>query len=331
MLRRAGRVGRARCRPWRSSRSSTSAAPASSCCSRCSTSTARCSGSRAAGPPTGEPWTYDAERYARVSRGARPRAGAHARLRAHRRRAGWPSSRSRSTTTRAAACGRCDRCAGPWFATAIPEAAVDTARGRLERPGVELEPRAQWPTGMDRLGVPAQGQDRARRVAMADGPRRGPPHRPRLGPAAARAAARRRPPGAARARCGPASRCCATGAGRSGRSPSSRCRPAAARSSCSRWPRGLAEIGPAAVPRRARPRRRRPVGEPGGNSAFRLAGVWGRLAVGPELAAALQRLRGPGAARRRRRDSRWTLTVAAQALRQAGVEAVLPFALALEG
>jgi ATP-dependent DNA helicase RecQ len=29
--------------------------------------------------------------------------------------------------------------------------------------------------------------------------------------------------------------------------------------------------------------------------------------------------------------SRWTLTVAAQALRQAGAEGVLPFALAVEG
>ena len=29
--------------------------------------------------------------------------------------------------------------------------------------------------------------------------------------------------------------------------------------------------------------------------------------------------------------SRWTLTVAGQALRQCGVEAVLPFTLALEG
>ena len=36
-----------------------------------------------------------------------------------------------------------------------------------------------------------------------------------------------------------------------------------------------------------------PVGEPGGNSAFRLAGVWDRLSVGPELASALATAGGP--------------------------------------
>ena len=45
----------ARCRPPRSRRPSTCGAPGSSCCSRCSTSTARCSGSRAAGSPPGCP------------------------------------------------------------------------------------------------------------------------------------------------------------------------------------------------------------------------------------------------------------------------------------
>jgi ATP-dependent DNA helicase RecQ len=33
------------------------------------------------------------------------------------RPAGWPSCRRPSTTTTAAACGRCDGCAGPWFPT----------------------------------------------------------------------------------------------------------------------------------------------------------------------------------------------------------------------
>jgi hypothetical protein len=58
----------------------------------------------------------------------------------------------------AAACGRCDSCAGVWFPTEIPQTAVTTARGRLERAGVELESRAQWPSGMDRLGVPVKGK-----------------------------------------------------------------------------------------------------------------------------------------------------------------------------
>ena len=73
-----------------------------------------------------------------------------------------------------------------------------------------------------------------------------------------------------------------------------------------------------------------PTGEPGGNSAFRLAGVWGRFAVGAPLAAALRETNGPILLVDDLVDSRWTITVAAQVLRQAGADAVLPFALATQ-
>jgi ATP-dependent DNA helicase RecQ len=73
-----------------------------------------------------------------------------------------------------------------------------------------------------------------------------------------------------------------------------------------------------------------PVGESGGNSAFRLANVWGRLAVGPELAAALGGIPGPVLLVDDVSDSRWTLTVCAGLLREAGAPAVLPMVLALE-
>ena len=59
-----------------------------------------------------------------------------------------------------------------------------------------------------------------------------------------------------------------------------------------------------------------PVGEPGGNSAFRLANVWGRLGVGPELRTALDQVQsqtpGPVLLVDDLADSRWTLTVAAR-------------------
>jgi ATP-dependent DNA helicase RecQ len=73
-----------------------------------------------------------------------------------------------------------------------------------------------------------------------------------------------------------------------------------------------------------------PTGQPGGNSAFRLAGVWGRIVVGPELAEALRAL-GPAPVLLvdDLADSRWTMTVAGRELRRAGASAVLPFALAL--
>ena len=73
-----------------------------------------------------------------------------------------------------------------------------------------------------------------------------------------------------------------------------------------------------------------PTGEPGGNSAFRLAGVWDRFGVGAPLAGALREVDGPILLVDDVVDSRWTLTVAAQALRQAGADVVLPFALATQ-
>ena len=73
-----------------------------------------------------------------------------------------------------------------------------------------------------------------------------------------------------------------------------------------------------------------PVGDPGGNSAFRLANVWGRLVVGPELASHLSGAPGPVLLVDDVADSRWTLTVCAGLLREAGAPEVLPLALALE-
>ena len=73
-----------------------------------------------------------------------------------------------------------------------------------------------------------------------------------------------------------------------------------------------------------------PTGQPGGNSAFRLAAVWDRIVVGPELR---ERLAQAGSAPvllvDDLADSRWTMTVAGRELRLAGASRVLPFALAL--
>jgi ATP-dependent DNA helicase RecQ len=73
-----------------------------------------------------------------------------------------------------------------------------------------------------------------------------------------------------------------------------------------------------------------PTGQPGGNSAFRLAAVWDRIVVGSALR---DRLAEAGSAPvllvDDLADSRWTMTVAGRELRRAGAAAVLPFALAL--
>jgi ATP-dependent DNA helicase RecQ len=62
----------------------------------------------------------------------------------------------------------------------------------------------------------------------------------------------------------------------------------------------------------------------GGNSAFRLARVWSSLA----LSGPLPEVSGPVLVVFDRCDSRWTQTVVAHLLRQAGSGPVLPFALA---
>jgi ATP-dependent DNA helicase RecQ len=66
-----------------------------------------------------------------------------------------------------------------------------------------------------------------------------------------------------------------------------------------------------------------------GNSAYRLGSVWPAFRVGDELAAAVSSASGPVLLIDDLADSRWTLTVAARLLRQAGAPAVLPFVLAL--
>lgn len=65
-----------------------------------------------------------------------------------------------------------------------------------------------------------------------------------------------------------------------------------------------------------------------GNSAFRVASLWGRFHVGSALAEALSDIDGPILLVDDLVDSRWTFTLAARELRAAGATSVLPFALA---
>ena len=63
-------------------------------------------------------------------------------------------------------CGRCDNCAGARHDTEVDSAAVDAARDRLARPGLDISPRLQWPTGMAKLGIDLSGR-------ITDGPATG--------------------------------------------------------------------------------------------------------------------------------------------------------------
>lgn len=276
---------------------------------------------------TGQPWTYDAERYARVSEARQREQGLMLDYeRTGQCRMAFLQESLDDATARP--CGRCDTCADPWFPTDVPETALLSARGRLERAGVELEPRSQWPSGMDRLGVPLKG-----RIQASEGmePGRALARLTDLGwGQRLRTLLRADAPVDAELlrACVPvlrdwgwAQRPAAVVA------VPSRNRPQLVQSAA----QGLAEIGRLPFLGTMDLVAEGPVGEPGGNSAFRLAGVWGRLAVGAELARELAEVDGPVLLVDDLASSRWTLTVAAQALRQAGADGVLPFVLALEG
>ncbi|MFG1877093.1 RecQ family ATP-dependent DNA helicase [Sphaerisporangium sp. NPDC049003] len=101
---------------------------------------------------TGRPWVYDTERYARVA--AERAAEQQAML-------GYISTgecreqflRRHLDDDTAKPCGRCDNCTGAHRSVDIAAGAVTSARERLHRPGVEVEPRRQWPTGLKELGL----------------------------------------------------------------------------------------------------------------------------------------------------------------------------------
>ncbi|GAA8844507.1 RecQ family ATP-dependent DNA helicase [Helicobacter pylori] len=276
---------------------------------------------------TGQPWVYDAERYERVA-AAREAEQQHmldyistpdCRMAFLQRTLDDPTAHD---------CGRCDRCAGAWIDAEVADDALGSARSTLDRAGVDLDPRAQWPTGMDRLGVPVKGKippaeamSRGRALARVTDLGWGPRVRELL------ATDQPVPEGAVRA--------------------------------CVRvlaeWGWQTRPVGIVTVPSRSRPTlvtsladqlgqigrlpvlgaldlaEGGPVGEPGGNSAYRLSNVWERLVVGPGLAGILSSVAGPVLLVDDVAHSRWTLTVAARALRRAGVDEVLPFVLGLDG
>ncbi|TXS57267.1 RecQ family ATP-dependent DNA helicase [Streptomyces sp. t39] len=106
---------------------------------------------------TGRPWTYDAERYAWV---ARQREAEQQAMRDYARSTGCRMEflRLRLDDDQAAPCGRCDNCAGARFDDKVSAGALDAARGELGRPGVDLEPRKMWPTGLPAVGIGLKGR-----------------------------------------------------------------------------------------------------------------------------------------------------------------------------
>ncbi|WP_116214261.1 RecQ family ATP-dependent DNA helicase [Streptomyces olivoreticuli] len=292
---------------------------------------------------TGRPWAYDAERYAWV---ARQREAEQQAMRDYATTAGCRMEflRRQLDDEGAAPCGRCDNCAGPRFTAAVSATALDASRGELGRPGVELEPRRMWPTGMPAVGVDLKGRIPAGEQAAT-------------GRALGRLSDigwgnRLRPLLAPNAPDGPVPDDVAD----------------AVVTVLADWARGPGGWAPGATDATARPvgvvtlaSRTRPkliqsLGEriaaigrmpllgaveyrdteadtrlPRTNSAQRLRALDGALTVPPALATALASAGGPVLLVDDLSDTGWTLAVAARLLRRAGAKDVLPLVLAVQG
>ena len=277
---------------------------------------------------TGRPWSYDGERYARVAaaRATEQQAmldyqsTAECRMLFLRRQLDDPYATE--------PCGRCDNCAGARYAATASSAGADAARRALAKPGVEIAPRKLWPTGMAALGVPLTGKiadaaesgralgrlsdlgwgTRLRQLMVPESPDQPLPAAMLDGIVTVLKEWdwSQRPAAVV--------------------SIGSRTRPALIHDTAQR----IAAIGRLpylGVIEPVDPTRQQP---PRGNSAQRLLQVHDAFRLPETLTAAVAGTTGPILLVDDRVDTGWTMTVAARLLRQAGADAVLPFALALE-
>ncbi|MFC1414178.1 DEAD/DEAH box helicase [Streptacidiphilus sp. N1-12] len=115
---------------------------------------------------TGRPWSYDTERYARV---AETRSAEQKAMLDYAATGGCRMDflRRQLDDEESAPCGRCDNCAGSRHSTEVSAEAMAAARAALGRPGIELEPRRQWPTGLAAAGIELKGRIPAGEQAAA--------------------------------------------------------------------------------------------------------------------------------------------------------------------
>ena len=273
---------------------------------------------------TGAPWSYDGERHRRVAEARKAEERAMlAYLDTHECRLVY--LRRQLDDGDAQACGRCDVCTGTVWTTEVAAEHAAAAQQRIDRPGVEVAPRRQWPAGMADLDVPVGGRIAAGELAepgrvigrlsdigwgtrlrehVGSGELPDRPVPAEVIDGCVRILAgwgwAERPVGV-------------VGMG-------SRARP----HQVGHLARRIAEIGRLPLLGTIEPRGARPTA--GANSAQRLAAVW-RGVGEPEFAVPA----GPVLLVDDLIDSGWTMTVAARRLRKAGATAVLPLALAQVG
>ncbi len=106
---------------------------------------------------TGVPWSYDADRYARVAETRRAEQQSMLDY--------LDTSQCRLEYLRVALddptaepCGRCDNCGTLNLDREVEPGAVDEAMQRLSTPGVAVVPRRMWPTAMSSLGIDLSGR-----------------------------------------------------------------------------------------------------------------------------------------------------------------------------
>ncbi|WP_018133998.1 RecQ family ATP-dependent DNA helicase [Acaricomes phytoseiuli] len=287
---------------------------------------------------TGRGWAYDAPRYQRIAQARRTEQEAmleYQRISQCR----MEFLASALDDPEAARCGRCDNCAGVWFPVGISDRARRAAGGALHEVGVPIEPRAMWPSGMDTLRIPVKGripeQERfteGRALARFTDLGWGGPLRELFADGPEGAIDAEIPQNlldacvrmlADWASGGPGEAWSGAGRPVAVLSMPSRSRPRLVRSLAE----GVAGIGKLPYLGELEVQDGGPQGSRGGNSAYRLAGVWQKFGLSEAQRAAL-----PEAAAvllvDDLVDSRWSLTVAAQQLRQAGAGLVLPLVLA---
>ena len=289
---------------------------------------------------TGVDWTYDEERYSRIAaaRVAEQQAMleyenlGHARCRMEFLTAALDDPHSRP-------CGHCDTCTRPWYPTGVTAKAQVAAQSALERVGVVLEPRTQWPPGLDRFTGVMGGEVVKGRIPLAE----------------------RVEPGRVVARLtdlGHGNALRELFASDADGKPVDAEVPTQLAGACLQvlreWDWDERPVAVAWVPGLSRPRLVAALGEglaragrlhvlgplglapgvaplPRANSTFRVRDLWTRFHVTPQQEAVLSGLSGPVLLVDDLVDSRWTMTVAGRLLKRAGARAVLPFALAATG
>jgi len=280
---------------------------------------------------TGEPWVYDTARLSRVAAARTAEQDAMVAY-ATTKQCRMQFLREALDDPQAAPCGRCDNCATPAFESTVSDAALAAATAFLNKPGVVVEPRKLWPTGLATVGIELSGRVPADEQA-----------------AAGRAIGRLSDLG-----WGPRLRAVLDAAD----TPVPDDVFAALVEVLKDWARGddpwpVRPVGVVAIGSRHHPalvasvaKRIAEVGRlpllgsitpvgpaprTGGNSAQRVLAVHGSFRVDGELAAALSTVDGPVLLVDDLADSGWTMTLVARELRQAGIPAVYPLALAVAG